>query len=78
MPLEDIYDWLKAKPFAPFRIVLTNGTTYEIHEPSQMWPGDQSALLAFPSRDEPWEYSRFATISLYHINNIDTILIINC
>lgn len=54
MPYEDLADWLKAVPLAPFRVILSNGTVSEIHQPGHMWPGRQSVLFGFPSGDDPW------------------------
>jgi len=73
MPLEDLLDWLKAIPFAPFKVTLSNGTAYEIHQPSQMWPGRQSVLIGFPSAADPWVYEKHVTVGLMHINNIEPL-----
>jgi hypothetical protein len=73
VPLEYLLDRLKANPFVPFRVTLSNRTTYDIHQPSQMWPGRQSVLIGFPSRDDPWVYDKHVTVALIHINNIEPI-----
>lgn len=73
MPLEDLLDWLKANPFVPFRVVLSNGTIYEIHQPSQMWPGRQSVLIGFTSPTDPWVYEKHVTVGLIHINAIEPL-----
>lgn len=73
MPLEDLLDWLKAKPFVPFKVTLSNGTGYEIHQPSQMLPGRQSVLIGFPNPTDPWVYDKHVTVGLIHINNIEPL-----
>ena len=74
MPLEDLLDWIKADPFTPFRLRLTNGQVYDIHSPSMIWPGRQSVLIGFPNPTDPFVYDRHVTIGLLHINSIEPLV----
>lgn len=73
MPLQDLLDWIEANPFSPFRIFLTNGISYDVHAPHQIWPGKQSVLLGFPSSTDPRVYEKHMTVGLLHIANIEPI-----
>ena len=73
MPLEDLLDWLKAEPFMPFRIGLSNGKFFDVFHPSRLWPGRQSTILSFPTPQDRYEYDYHATISLIHINHIEPL-----
>ena len=36
--IEDLNEFLRRVPFAPFRIVLTSGASYEVRNPDQLVP----------------------------------------
>jgi hypothetical protein len=73
MPLQDLLDWIKADPFVPFRMCLTNGQAIDIHAPSMIWPGRQSALIGFPNPIDPHVYDRHITVGLLHIASIEPL-----
>jgi hypothetical protein len=39
MTAEELRDTLREQPFEPFRIVLTDGATYDIRHPDLLWVG---------------------------------------
>jgi hypothetical protein len=73
VPLQDLLDWIKAEPFAPFRLRLTNGQAYDIHAPSMIWPGRQSVLIGFPNPDDRFVYDKHVTVGLLHIASIEPL-----
>jgi hypothetical protein len=52
MDYGDLYRKLRDHPFKPFRIRMVNGTTYDIHEPWMVIPGDTSAVVVTQSRTD--------------------------
>jgi hypothetical protein len=50
--------WKRARPFVPFRLVIGNGTTYEVHHPEMVMVGMSWVLVGYPSEQEPHAYSR--------------------
>jgi hypothetical protein len=70
----DLYDKLRQQPFQPFRIKLTNGSSYEIRHPELVMVGRSTALIGLPAPDLPEHfYDRSVTISLVHIVEVEPI-----
>ena len=53
MRAADMLEYLREQPFVPFRIHLTDGTTYEIRHPELVKVGMTKAEVYFPKDDEP-------------------------
>jgi hypothetical protein len=49
----DLLNLLKARPFVPFRLVLTEGGMVEVKRPKFVMPGHQFALFAIPDPTAP-------------------------
>jgi hypothetical protein len=65
--LSDLNAWLNREPFVPFQIVLTSGTTYEVHDPVQMIPGEAKYTYYFSRSD------RYAIFRLNQIVTLETL-----
>jgi hypothetical protein len=73
MSSEDILALLRRRPFVPFRLVTTDGTTYEVRHPEWLMPGRRSVVVGV--RDQPSEavYDQFIVISLLHVQRLEPI-----
>jgi hypothetical protein len=71
MSAKDIRDLLRAKPFEPFRIVVSDGTIYEIRHPELVVPGLATAFIGYPDPNEPGIYERFDIVSMRHIIRLE-------
>jgi hypothetical protein len=49
--IDDLIEWLKNKPFVPFRIILTSGTGYDVRSPYQIAVGKTQFDYYFPRSD---------------------------
>ncbi len=67
MDLQTIEEMLTRQPFAPFKVRLSDGTAYDVHNPDLVVPLRTKILLAFPADD------RFAVCSLLHITAVETL-----
>lgn len=65
--LDAIKTRLNAKPFHPFRIVLTNGDRYDMLNPHLIALGDTQIYYAFPRSD------RLAYLRLNQIAAVETM-----
>ncbi len=65
--LESIVKMLDAKPFHPFRIVLTSGSAYDVTNPHLVAMGQSQIVFCFPRSD------RHAILRLNQIAAIETI-----
>jgi hypothetical protein len=67
----DIRNWLHHRPFAPFRIVTSDGTVYEVRHPDLVMTGLASVIIGYPSEQDPESYSRWDVVSLRHIVRLE-------
>jgi hypothetical protein len=59
---------LRWRPFEPFRIQVSNGTTYEVRHPELVMIGLGAVLVGVPAAGQSLPiYERYETVSLAHI-----------
>jgi hypothetical protein len=58
---------IRQRPFVPFRIHVTDGTTYDIFHPEMVMPGISSAVIGLPANNAEPYYGRTETIALRHV-----------
>jgi hypothetical protein len=73
MPPDDIREKLDHRPFVPFRIVLSDGTIYEIRHPELLLLGKRSAVIGLASNPVDREYDRYITVALLHITRLEPL-----
>lgn len=74
MRVDDVKIFLRKQPFRPFRMTLTNGTSYEVHHPEMAMVGLSTVTVGLPHPKEPDDvYDRLITISLSHIMQIESL-----
>jgi hypothetical protein len=70
MHYADLCRKLRGHPFKPFRIRMVNSTTYDVHEPWMVIPGDTSAVIVTRTRkdDKGYEIAEdWRTIAIAHL-----------
>ncbi len=69
---EDIRDFLRRKPFQPFRLTLTDGRTYEVRHPELAMVGRSIVAIGVPAKGEPdLVFDRLVMVSLLHIMQVE-------
>jgi hypothetical protein len=64
----DVIAALRKRPFEPFRIVVTEGTNYEIRHPELVMVGLGSIAIGVPAAGQTQPvYERLETVSLGHV-----------
>ena len=58
------------KPFEPFRIVLSDGTTYDIRHPDLLWVGQRSAYVGLTGQPADTFFERSIKLDLLHVTQI--------
>lgn len=58
---------MRRRPFQPFRICLTDGTSYEIHHPEMMIVGKRSAAIGVSGDSQASSYDALIEVDLFHI-----------
>ena len=70
MRREQIMSAIRAQPFRPFRVTLTNGERHEIRHSELAMMVAGTLIIGYPDPDEQGR-DRFAIVDLSHIAQID-------
>ena len=74
MDYRTIASWVEAEPFAPFRIVMTDGRAFDIRHPNMAWPGRRSVMVGIPDDpQEPGVYGAHVSVALIHVVRIEPL-----
>jgi hypothetical protein len=73
MPPDEIKEKLRHRPFVPFRIVLDDGTAYEIRHPELLFLGKRSAVIGLTDNPADTLYDRYITVALLHITRLEPL-----
>jgi hypothetical protein len=73
MRAEDLLSWNRAVPFAPYRIRLNSGRTFDIRHPEMVRVGRTSANIYTFLGDPADPYERMEMISLVLIESVEPI-----
>ena len=74
MDPETIHRLLKAQPFQPFRLHLSNGRTHDVRHPELALIGKRDMVLGNPQPGSALPiYENFEIISLLHVNDIQLL-----
>ena len=68
METSPLRDWVKAVPFIPFTVTISNGRQVQIRSPQMIILGHRWDTVAFVDEQG---YDRFVLIHHSHINTID-------
>ncbi len=76
MPPRELLDLLRRQPFVPFRIHLSDGTTYDIRHSELVMVGIASATICIPTDpNQPELYGRTEIIALRHVIRLQPELV---
>ena len=73
---EDLLNFRRKQPFQPFRITLTDGTSYEVRHPELVMVGRSSVAIGLPRAGDHRPIPVFVhlvMVSLLHIMQIEPI-----
>jgi hypothetical protein len=72
---DDLRDWLQVRPFAPFRIHVTNGVSFDVRHPDQAAVFRSTVNIAVPpSPGQPaGPEVRPVTVALIHITYLEPL-----
>lgn len=72
MAPEELRDALK-QPFEPFRLVMTDGASYEIRHPDLLLVGKRSATIGLTGEPGQTFYERTVKVDLLHVIRLEPI-----
>jgi hypothetical protein len=67
----DLLARLRVRPFEPFRIVTTDGTTYEVRHPELVMVGLGAAYIGWPAQTIAGAVDRVDIVSMRHIIRLE-------
>ncbi len=73
MAPEELRDILRQQPFQPFRLVMTDGTGFEIRHPDLLWVGRRSAQVGLTGDPGQTFYERAVRIDLLHVIRVEPL-----
>jgi hypothetical protein len=73
MSSNELQKVLHAHPFGPFRIIMSDGTIYEVHHPEMVIVALSTAVVGYPDPAQPGVAASYDIISLRHIVRIEFI-----
>jgi hypothetical protein len=63
----DVQERLREKPFRPFRIIVSEGLSFDIRHPDLVFVGRRDLMIGFPGPDNPTAYDRVTRVALVHV-----------
>ena len=75
VPPDDLAAAIDRRPFAPFRLHLSDGTAYEVRHPEMVLLGKRSAVIGISEEvnGRPM-YDRHVTVALLHIVRLEPVV----
>ena len=67
MTFEDLAEQVHRRPFMPFRLYLTDGTSFEVRHPELFMLGRRSVVVGLTRKPDQTYYDRATTVDLLHI-----------
>ena len=71
MPPAELAQLVRARPFRPFRLLLSDGMVYEVHHPDMVIVALSTAHIGYPDPAHPGVSARVDIVSLRHIVRVE-------
>lgn len=74
MPINDVLLALRQRPFVPFRVHVTDGSSYEVRHPEMLMPGARSVIIGLTVPNQlPPVYESWVIVDLIHITRLEPL-----
>ena len=70
---EDLKEAVRRQPFAPFRLTLTTGDTFDIRHPELILVGRRSAVIGLTDDASSLSFDRTYRVDLFHVVSVEEI-----
>ncbi|MFO0843007.1 MAG: hypothetical protein U0797_11530 [Gemmataceae bacterium] len=67
----DLLTHVRRRPFVPFRVVTSDGTTYDVRHPDIVMVTLGSVIIGYPDRRQDGLAERYDLVSLRHIVRLE-------
>jgi len=72
---EELRDALRHRPFEPFRLVMTDGTGYDIRHPDLLRVGQRFATVGLTGDPVQTFYERTVKVDLLHVIRLEPLAV---
>jgi hypothetical protein len=72
---EELRDALRHQPFEAFRLVMTDGTGYDIGDADRLWVGQRSAMVGLTGDPVQPFYERTVKADLLHVIRLEPLAV---
>ncbi len=74
MPPERLLEMLRARPFVPFRITMTDGRQFDVSHPDTAMAGRAFVIVGIPAADDPLGFvGRTVTLAMLHVTSLEPL-----
>jgi len=73
MAPEELREVLRQQPFQPFRLVMTDGRSFDVRHPDLMMVGRRSAMVGLTGQPGRTYYERAVQVDLLHIIRLEPL-----
>jgi len=73
MTSEELRDVTRQQPFAPFRLVMTDGTGFEVRHPDLLWVRRRSAMVGLTGQPGQTFFERAVRVDLLHVIRVEPL-----
>ncbi len=70
---EELKEAVRRQPFAPFRLTLTTGETFDIRHPELILVGRRSAVIGLTDDPSSLSFDRTFRVDLFHVVSMGEI-----
>lgn len=75
MDYQTVEDRKNARPFEPFRLVMTDGKWFDIHHPNLIWPGSAIILVGKQDPSEPsGVFKNYISVAMFHVVRVEPLV----
>jgi hypothetical protein len=73
MSPHDLRTVARHRPFQPFRLFVSDGSSYDVRHPELLMLGLRSVVVGLTADPNQDMYERFATVDLVHVTRIEPL-----
>lgn len=74
MPPQDLLQFVRRRPFIPFRLHVSDGTVYDVRHPELLMVALATAVVGLPaSGEQPPAVERYEIVDLRHIVRLEPL-----
>jgi hypothetical protein len=70
---EELLAIIRQRPFIPFRLVTTDGTSYEIRHPEMLMPGRRAVVVGLTDKADVPAFDRTVMVSMLHVQRLEPL-----